>query len=93
MVKVSSTQRFQEAIHIRLHPNNINRDSGIEIPEVWMPTIRKHDNRSQPQRTAEGSFSSSHNANNALDQNPPTMGQVCDAPITNNLGGTNSLTQ
>ena len=23
-----------EAIHVRLHPNNINRDSGIEIPKA-----------------------------------------------------------
>ena len=23
-----------EAIHVRLHPNNINRGSGIEIPEA-----------------------------------------------------------
>ena len=23
-----------EAIHVRLHPNNINRESGIEIPEA-----------------------------------------------------------
>ena len=38
------TRRVKEAIHIGLHPNNINRDSGIEIPEVWMPTIKKHDN-------------------------------------------------
>ena len=35
-------RRFKEAIHIRLHPNNINRDSGIEIPEAWIPTIKKH---------------------------------------------------
>ena len=35
------TRRVKEAIHIRLHPNNINRDSGIEIPEAWMPTIKK----------------------------------------------------
>ena len=36
------TLRVKEAIQIRLHPNNISRDNGIEIPEVWMPTIRKH---------------------------------------------------
>ena len=33
------TCSVKEVIHIRLHPNNINRDSGIEIPEAWMPTI------------------------------------------------------
>ena len=27
------TLRVKEAIHVRLHPDNINRDSGIEIPE------------------------------------------------------------
>ena len=49
------TRRVKEAIHIRLHPNNINRDSGIEILEAWMPTIRKHNNsRTVRQRTAEG---------------------------------------
>ena len=49
------TRRVKEAIHIRLHPNNINRDSGIEIPEAWMPTIKKHNNRRAVwQRTAEG---------------------------------------
>ena len=37
----SYSRRVKEAIHTRLHPNNINRESGIEIPEVWMPTIRK----------------------------------------------------
>ena len=34
------TRRVKEAIHIGLHPNNINRDNGIEIPEAWMPTIK-----------------------------------------------------
>ena len=49
------TRIVKEAIHIRLHPNNINRDSGIEIPEAWMPTIKKHKNRRAVlQRTAEG---------------------------------------
>ena len=31
------TRRVKEAIHIKFHPNNINRDSGIEIPEAWIP--------------------------------------------------------
>ena len=56
-----------------------------------MPTIRQHDNRSLPQPTAEGSVSSSHNTNNALDRNPPTVSNVCDTPITNNHGGTNTV--
>ena len=49
------TCRVKEAIHIRLHPKNINRDSGIEFPEAWMPTIKKHNNRrAVRQRIAEG---------------------------------------
>ena len=48
-------RRVKEAIHIGLHPNNIKRDSGIEIPEAWMPTIEKPNNRrAMRQRTAEG---------------------------------------
>ena len=82
----------KEAIHIRLEPNKVNRDSGIEISEAWMPTIRQHDNRPLPQRTTEGSVSSSHNTNNTLNRNPPTMSEVCDSPITNNHSGTNSST-
>ena len=37
------SHRVKEAIHVRLHPNNINRDSGIEIPKACIPTIRQHD--------------------------------------------------
>ena len=49
------TCRIKEAIHIRFHPNNINRYSGIEIPNAWMLTIKKHNNRrAVPQRTPEG---------------------------------------
>ena len=49
------TRRVKEAIHIRLHPNNISRDSEIEIPEVWMPMIKRHNNRrAVRQRTAKG---------------------------------------
>ena len=48
-------RRVKEGIDVRLHPDNINRDSGIEIPEAWMPTIKKHNNkRAVGQRTAEG---------------------------------------
>ena len=49
------TRRVKEVIHLRLHPNNINRDSGIEIPEIWMPTIKISNSRRTLQlRTAEG---------------------------------------
>ena len=54
-VVIRVTGRVNEAIHIRLHPNNINRDCGIEVPEAWMPAIKQHNNkRVVRQRTAEG---------------------------------------
>ena len=81
--------RVKEAIQIRLHSNNINWNSGIDIPKACMPTIRQHDNRPLPQCTAGRSVSSPHNAN-ALDRNPPTMSKVCDTPTTNNHGGANN---
>ena len=55
------TRRVKEAIQIRLHSNNINRDNGIEIPEAWMPTIRKHNSRSTSKRPPEGTSSASRN--------------------------------
>ena len=67
---------------MRLHHNNIYRDSGIDIPEAWMPTKKKQKKMTTdltlplPRRTAGGSVSSSHNANNALARNPPTMSEV-----------------
>ena len=75
------TRRVEEAIRIRLHPNNINRDSGIEIPEAWTPTIRKHNSRPTTKRTCEGTTSSSRNNNE--DRN---------APIAANHHATNSDT-
>jgi len=48
------TQRVIEAIHISLHLNNINRDSGKEIPKAWMPTIKKHSRRTIRQWTTKG---------------------------------------
>ena len=47
------TRRVKEAIHIRLHPDNINRDSGIEIPEAWMPTIKKKTQQEESRATAD----------------------------------------
>ena len=61
------TSRVKEAIHIRLHPNNINRDSGVEIPEAWMSTIKKHNRRMVQQRTTEGEIS----RRNSEDRNAP----------------------
>ena len=47
-----------QAIHLRLHPHNINRESRTEISEVWMLTIKKHNSwRAMQQRTTEGTWS------------------------------------
>ena len=73
--------RVKEAIHIRLNPKNINRDIGIEIPEAWIPTIKKHNSRSTTKRTYEGTTSNSRNNNE--DRN---------APIAANQRATNSDT-
>ena len=75
------TRRVKEAIHIRINRNNINRDSGIEIPEACTPTIRKHNSRSTTKRTCEGTTSNSWNNNE--DRN---------APIAANQHATNSDT-
>ena len=61
------TRRVKEAIHIRLHPNNINRDSGIDIPEAWIPTIKQQNSRFM--RTYEET--PSNDRNNNEDRNPP----------------------
>jgi len=45
--------------HIRLHPNNINRDSGIAVPEAWIPTTRKHNSRPTAKWTCEGTTANS----------------------------------
>ena len=42
------TRRVKGAIHVRLHPNNISRDSGIEIPEAWMPTTKTTTTTGEP---------------------------------------------
>ena len=34
------TRKAEEAVHIRLNPNNINRDNGAEIPETSKSILR-----------------------------------------------------
>ena len=65
------SHRVKDAIHKKFHPDNINRDSGTEIPEAGMLMIRQHSSQLLPPGTAEGTASFSKNANNALDQNQP----------------------
>ena len=63
----------------------INNDSRIEIPEVWMPTIKKHNSWSVTKLTYGGTTSASWNNNE--DQNVPmTEGQ--NAPMTKHQGAT-----
>ena len=59
----------EEAIHIKLYPNNINRESGIKISEVWMATVKKHHSWSVTKWTYEGITSASRNNNE--DRNAP----------------------
>ncbi|XP_022104630.1 uncharacterized protein LOC110986762 [Acanthaster planci] len=40
------TRHIKEAIHIRLNQHSINRDSGINIPWFWLPSIRQNNHRS-----------------------------------------------
>ena len=58
-----NTSRVKEETYIRLHPNNINRDSGIEILEAWFPLIKKHSTRSQIRMTADQSEVTAHTNN------------------------------
>ena len=61
------------------NPNNINRESRIEIPDAWIPTIKQHNSRSMG--TYEGTLSNHRNDN--ADRN---------APIATNHRATNSDT-
>jgi len=55
----------------------INRDSGIEIPEAWIPTIKKHSNsRTVRQRIADGTV-----YQNSEDRNSPITAAE-NQPIT-----------
>ena len=85
------TRRVKEAIDIRLHPDNINRDNGVERSETCMPMIKQHSTRLVPRRTAEGTISSL----NDKDRNPPinnSLREDRNAPINTNQGATYTVT-
>ena len=65
------TRKVKEDINIRFHPKNINKDSGIEIPEAWIPTIEQRYSRSM--RTYEGTPYNDQNDNE--DRNVLTLWQ------------------
>ena len=61
-----NTHRVKEENHIRLHSNNINRDSRIESPESWLSLIKKHsDRRSLRRRTSEAKAHTNNEVRNA----------------------------
>ena len=81
------TRRVKEAIHIRLHSDNINGDSGIEISEARMPNIKQYNTHSVPMRITEGTIPSLI----VKDRNPPTNNSSSEdrnAPIIVNHGAT-----
>ena len=74
---------MKEEIYIRLHPNNINRDSRIEIPEAWFLLIKKHSSRSQIRTTADQSEATAH-TNNEVSNAPISAAK--NRPIRTELG-------
>ena len=77
----------EEAIHIKLYPNNNNIDSGIKISEAWMATVKKHHSRSATKRTYEGITSASRNNNE--DRNAPRT-EHYNVPMTKHQSTTYS---
>ena len=74
-----NTHRVKEEIHIRLHSNNINRNSRIESPEVWLPLIKKQSNRRfVRQLTSETKAHTNNGVRNApiIDQPEPELGVI-----------------
>ena len=55
-----------------------------------MDAYNQNGSRSVPRRTAKGTVSSSKNASTALSQNPPTLSEIRDTPITGDYGVSNA---
>ena len=67
----------KEAIKIRLRPNTLNRDRGIDIPESWMSTIRRH-----TQQTNTSTVSARATIEQAANRPPITEQHQRDQPGT-----------
>ena len=78
--------KVKEAIHAKLHPNNINWDKVIEILEACVDAY---------DQTADGSeqFPPLIIPTMLSIKSHQTINKVCDTPITNNYGGADSPTQ
>lgn len=50
--RLLTARGVKEVIHGGLHPNNINKNNGIKIPEARIPMIKKHNERLVQQQTA-----------------------------------------
>ena len=55
-----------------------------------MDAYDQHSSRLVPQRTAKGTVSSCKSASTALSQNPPTLSEIRDTPITGDYGVSNA---
>ena len=55
-----------------------------------MDAYDQHGSRSVPQRTAKGTVSPSKNVRTALSQNPPTVSDIRDTPVTGDYGVSNA---
>ena len=45
-------RRVKETIQIQLHPDNLNRDTVIEISKAWLPIVQKHQSGNRPNQCA-----------------------------------------